>query len=298
LAGRILATLANTRSLRPLSPLVLEERSAMLSIIVSWRDRLELATALPGLIGSARALGGDLTIVNYGGSQALLLDQVGSYAGEVRIVQVPGQQYFNKGRAHNLGVAGTDQPMLFFCDCDIVLEPAVLQELTEQVALNDGTFGTLAGVRESKRNSRNGRHVVCFGYELRIRTADNRELRIVDHEEDAADGTRQAPGLLMVRRTDFLSVGGYNSQLHVYGWGWDDQDMIARLTLGAGLRRIMKGSATHLSHDDLARVQAYPMSNRWESRDKMFRQALDNYDRADFHGTYDADVRITRPSAI
>jgi hypothetical protein len=28
----------------------------------------------------------------------------------------------------------------------------------------------------------------------------------------------------------------------------------------------------------------------------MFRQALDNYDRADFHGTYDADVRITRPS--
>ena len=52
----------------------------------------------------------------------------------------------------------------------------------------------------------------------------------------------------------------------------------------------MRGTATHLSHDDLARVQAYPMSNRWESRDKMFRQALDNYDRADFHGTYEADT--------
>lgn len=264
----------------------------MLSIIVSWRDRMELASALPGLLGSAHAVGGDLTIVNYGGSPELLRDQVGSYLDEVRIVEVAGERYFNKGRAHNLGVAHTDQPILFFCDCDIVLEPEVVRNLVERVTACTGTFGTLAGVRESQRNSRQGRHVVCFGYELRIRTADGRQLRIVDHEEDADDGTRHAPGLLVVRRTEFLSVGGYNSRLHVYGWGWDDQDMIARLTLGAGLCRIMQGTAIHLSHDDVARVQAYPMSNRWESRDRMFRQALDNYDRADFHGTYAADVQV------
>jgi predicted glycosyltransferase involved in capsule biosynthesis len=268
----------------------------MLSIIVSWRDRVELAGALPGLLASARAVGGDLTIVNYGGSPTMLQDQVGSYVDEVRIVEVSSEQYFNKGRAHNLGVARTQQPMLFFCDCDIVLEPTVVRDLVEQVSASTGAFGTLAGVRESQLNSRNGNHVVCFGYELRIRTADNRELHIVDHEEDAEDGTRHAPGLLVVRRTDFLSVAGYNSQLHVYGWGWDDQDMIARLTLGAGLRRIMHGTATHLSHDDLARVRAYPMSNRWESRDKMFRQALANYDRADFLGTYESDMRMVAPS--
>ncbi|HUO36609.1 MAG TPA: galactosyltransferase-related protein [Mycobacterium sp.] len=266
----------------------------MLSIIVSWRDRVELAAALPSLLGAACAVGGDLTMVNYGGSSALLRDQIGSYVDDVRVVEVVGEEYFNKGRAHNLGVAHTDQPILFFCDCDIVLEPMVVRELVELVAENSGTFGTLAGVRESELNSRNGKHVVCFGYELRIRTADSRELRIVDHEEDADNGTRHAPGLLVVRRTDFLSIGGYNSKLHVYGWGWDDQDIIARLTLGAGLRRIVQGTATHLSHDDHARVQAYPMSNRWESRDKMFRQALDNYDRADFQGTYETDVRMSR----
>jgi hypothetical protein len=264
----------------------------MLSIIVSWRDRVELVSALPSLLGSAFAVGGDLTIVNYGGSPELLRDQVGSYVADVRIVEVAGERYFNKGRAHNLGVAHTNQPMLFFCDCDIILEPTVVRELVEEVFTNTGTFGTLAGVRESQPNSRNGKHVMCFGYELRIRTADNRELRIVDHEEDMEDGSRNAPGLLVVRRTDFLSISGYNSKLHVYGWGWDDQDMIARLTLGRGLRRITQGIATHLSHDDVARVQAYPMSNRWESRDKMFRQALDNYDRADFRGTYEADVRV------
>lgn len=168
-----------------------------LSIVVSWRNRVELAGALPSLVGSAIAVGGDLTIVNYGGSVSLLRDQVGSYVDEVRIVEVVGERYFNKGRAHNL--CSHPPADAFFCDCDIVLKPTVLCELVEQIAGSTGTFGTLAGVRESQRNSRNGKHVVCFGYELRIRTADNRELRIMDHEEDAEDGTRHAPGLLVVR---------------------------------------------------------------------------------------------------
>lgn len=262
----------------------------MLSIIVSWRDRMELARALPRLLASARAARGDLTIVNYGGSATSLREQTGSLANDIRIVEVVDDRYFNKGRAHNIGAGLTNQPMLFFCDCDILLEPTVVTSLLDEVCATGGSFGTLAGVRESERNSRDGKHVVCFGYELRIRTADGRQLRIIDQEEDAEDGTRHAPGLLMVRRADFLAIGGYNSRLHIYGWGWDDQDMIARLTLGAGLERIMRGTATHLSHDDRARVQAYPMSNRWESRDKMFRQALDNYDRADFLGTYETDI--------
>jgi glycosyltransferase involved in cell wall biosynthesis len=267
----------------------------MLSIVVSWRDRAELGRALPSLVSSAHRLGGDLTVVNFGGASAMLQEQLGLLAADVRVVEVRDERYFNKGRAHNVGAAHSSQPMLFFCDCDIMLEPVSLARLVEQVNASPGTFGTLAGVRESKRNARNGKHVVCFGYELRIRTADQRELRIVDHEEDAEDGTRHAPGLLVVRRSDFLAVGGYNARLHVYGWGWDDQDMIARLTLGAGLRRIMYGNAVHLSHDDDARVRAYPMANRWESRDKMFRQALDNYDRADFHGTYELDAAAPGP---
>jgi N-terminal domain of galactosyltransferase len=99
----------------------------------------------------------------------------------------------------------------------------------------------------------------------------------VDNEEDAEKGTRQAPGLLLVRRSDFMRIEGYNGRLH--GWGWEDQDMIARLTLGAGLRRIQRGVATHLSHGDTARIAHYPpVRDRWESRDRMFRQALSNYD--------------------
>jgi hypothetical protein len=130
--------------------------------------------------------------------------------------------------------------------------------------------------------------VVAFGYELHIKTADGRRLEIIDSEEDSQTGLRNAPGLLLVRRDDFVAINGYNAGLH--GWGWEDQDMIARLTLGRGLRRVMAGNAIHLSHDDHARIAHYPaVASRWESRDRMFRTALANYDDNNFRGTYDRD---------
>jgi predicted glycosyltransferase involved in capsule biosynthesis len=260
----------------------------MLSIVVSWRDRLELGRALPSIVKAATPLGGDVTVVNFDGSAEMLEEQLGDHAKSVRIVRVTGQRYFNKSIAQNVGAAHSNHQMLFFCDCDIVLDPDHVAELARQINERADAFGTIAGVHESEVNSRGGKHVVCFGYELRIRTADGAELSIVDNEEDASDGTRQAPGLLMVRRRDFELVNGYNGRLH--GWGWEDQDMIGRLTLGAKLRRVCYGSAVHLSHDDRARVQHYPLANRWESRDRMFRQALANYDNASFLGTYREDV--------
>ncbi|HEX3559468.1 MAG TPA: glycosyltransferase family 2 protein [Pyrinomonadaceae bacterium] len=259
-----------------------------LSIVVSWRDREEIAAALPSLVAAAREADGDVTVVNFGGSPEMLRAQLGDWASEVKVVEVREQKYFNKSCAQNMGAAQTTGELLFFCDCDIVLEPGTIKYLAEQVMTRPGTFGTLAGVRESQTNSRGGKHIVCFGYELLIITADKRRLRIVDNEEDANDGSRQAPGLLLVRRADFLSINGYNSQLH--GWGWEDQDMISRLTLGAGLERVIHGHAVHLSHDDHARISNYPVTDRWESRDRMFRQALANYDEANFRGTYQLDV--------
>lgn len=259
----------------------------MLSIIITWRNRKELRESLKKLVETSEKVNGDLTIVNFGGSREMLRSQLGIYSSKVSVVQVEQQKYFNKSCAQNIGAFHTTKPVLFFCDCDIILDPECIQYLLQQVSQKNGIFATLAGVKESEKNSRRGKNIVCFGYELKLRTASGRELHIVDNEEDASDGSRQAPGLLMVRRSDFYSINGYNSQL--LGWGWEDQDMIARLTLGSGLTRIQSGYAIHLSHDDSARVAHYPLQNRWESRDKMFRQALANYDEARFQGTYNKD---------
>jgi glycosyltransferase involved in cell wall biosynthesis len=276
----------------------------MLSIIVSWRDRHELTTALPNLLAACRSVDGDLTIVNFTGSASLLDEQIGEHRTAVRVVHVHGQRYFNKAAAQNVGAANSHHPILFFCDCDILLNSDEIATFARQLHDQEAIFGTLAGVRESVVNSRGGRHVVSFGYELRIRTQDGRHLHIVDSEEDAENGTRQAPGLLLVSRANFERIGGYNSDLH--GWGWEDQDMISRLTLGLGLTRRTQGYAVHLSHDDQARIAHYPhVTSRWESRDRMFRTALANYDEGNFTGSYlrdrdqlSAALEIKEPESI
>jgi hypothetical protein len=260
----------------------------MLSIVVSWRDRGELAMTLPSLLEAVASVGGEVVVVNFGGDQDMLSEQLGTKRHLVEVVEVHTNGYFNKSKAQNLGAAASTNPHIFFCDCDILLDPLSLRELVERVRDTTASFGTLSGVRESEVNSRGGNHVVSFGYTLNIRTADGRSLKIVDSEEDAETGLRNAPGLLLVGREDFLRVNGYNGRL--LGWGWEDQDMIGRLTLGAGLTRVFHGNAIHVSHDDKARVAHYPLANRWESRDKMFRQALAFYDSGDFQGTFLGDL--------
>jgi hypothetical protein len=273
----------------------------MVSIIVTWRNRKEISTAAESLIACATALAGELLIVNFGGN----LDELREYlpsmpSATTRIVDVPQQQYFNKPKAANLGALHAQNSTLFFCDCDIILETSVFESLCREVRDNVGRFATFAGVRETALNSRGAGFVTRFGYELLIKTGSGREVRIFDHEEDANDGSRHAPGLLFVNKTDFLSVNGYNSGLD--GWGWEDQDMICRLTLGAGLQRLQRGTVLHISHDERARIGAYPFADRWESRDKMFRRALASYDRGNFQGTFSEDTSeaegITRVTAF
>jgi hypothetical protein len=260
----------------------------MLSLIVTWRDREELARALPSLIAAVESVEGELIVVNFGGDTQRLGAQLEDFAERVRVVSGPPQRYFHKAVANNLGARFANYPLMFFCDCDIILPEDLMVSLTQRMMASPGHFATLAGVCETETNSRGGRHVVSFGYQLDIKTADGRRLRIVDNEEDATDGTRQAPGLLLVHKDDFLRIDGYNGQLH--GWGWEDQDMISRLTLGAGLTRINEGKALHISHDDDGRISAYPpVSSRWESRDRMFRTALANYDDANFMGSFTVD---------
>ena len=232
------------------------EATSGIGIVVSWRDRCELGRVLPALTRCAIRHQGEVTIVNYGGDKAHLSAMTRDVEPIVTIVTVRDQRWFNKAKAQNIGAAHSRKRLLFFCDCDILIGDGALDELVAQVSANIGTFGTVAGVTESEQNARRAGNVVMFGYHLKIRLANGRTLQIIDNEEDADDGTRQAPGLLVAHRESFERLGGYNGRLH--GWGWEDQDMIARLTLGEGLTRIQSGHVIHLSHDDDARIRHYP----------------------------------------
>jgi hypothetical protein len=88
----------------------------MVSIIVSWRDRNELGTALPFLSASALQVGGEVIIVNFSGDACLLETLLKGDYRNLKLVTVLGQQYFNKAAAQNMGAAHAEYPLLFFCD--------------------------------------------------------------------------------------------------------------------------------------------------------------------------------------
>ena len=269
----------------------------MLSIIVPWYNRQELKLALLNLAKSMEEIGGDITIVNLGGDQELLESQVKDWKKFLSIINITSQGNFNKPVAQNIGASYAKFPYLFFCDCDIILPPGILLSLFNKIKENNNVFGTLAGIKETEINSRKANNLILFGYELRLKIADGTEVKIVDNEEDAEVGTRQAPGLLLVKRSDFEKINGYNSQLD--GWGWEDQDMICRLTLKGKLTRISWGTAFHISHDDETRMQGYHnYDDRWQSRDKMFRRALANYDQDFFMGSYTKDIKSYKSSIL
>lgn len=262
----------------------------MISIIIPWFNRAELKEALPNIIANAEYVSGNVTIVNFNGDREFIDEQVGNLKKKLKIIHVSKDSVFNKPAAQNIGAHYTNHDYLFFCDCDIYFqEPTTLYHLFEKVKQHGKAFGTLEGVKETKLNARNASNLVMFGYQLNLKIADGTKVTIIDNEEDASDGTRQAPGILLVKRTDFELIGGYNSKLD--GWGWEDQDMICRLSLSAKLQRISCGKAMHISHDDESRMLGYKnYHDRWYSRDIMFRRALANYDMNNFMGTFGVDV--------
>ena len=261
----------------------------MISIIVTWNGRTGIEHSLSSILRAGADVGGEVIIVNFGGNLEQLCGELPHDRSSLRLISVAGTKSFNKSAAQNIGIANAVHPICFFCDCDIVLPVPGLKQIVSDGLDVEHEFRTIKNIRETELNTREARNIRSFGYTLRIRLQNDRMIEIVDSEEDIESGLRSSPGLLIAARRHIVEINGYNSSF--LGWGWEDQDMICRLTLGLGLRRSSIGCLDHISHNETSRVVNYPAGlSRWETRDKMFRAALANYDYANFLGTLSTDV--------
>nr|WP_298719428.1 glycosyltransferase family 2 protein [uncultured Steroidobacter sp.] len=240
------------------------------------------------LVRETDAIGGEVIIANHGGDTAQLSALLGAHTSAVQIATIPSDSYFSKTCAMNVGGFLSRHDVLFFCDCDIIPEPGTVAHLAAAVRNRSDAFATIKRVRESDPPGDKAGHITRFDYCMRLTTRTGRQVCIDNHAQDLPAGYRNAPGLLCVRRAHFIEIRGYNSRLA--GWGWEDQDMICRLTLGLGLQRVDEGEVIHVSHSDAERTFAYEDTDRWISRDRAFRRSLARYDEGDFLGTLDSDV--------
>jgi hypothetical protein len=260
-----------------------------LSIIIPWRDRPEIATTLRenSAVFSAHNL--EVVVVNCGGDAAQLRAAIeGACFGRLRFVELKGAD-FNKSLALNLGVCVARAPHLFFLDTDVTLKGDFLAEALG--LLDSECFVTVERAFESAATAADEESQLEEVAQLiRLVAAGGREAWVETNRTRLRDGSRSAPGLVMLSREHFVAVDGMNSDLH--GWGWEDLDLLVRLQLALGLHRRQAGSVVHLTHGDELRY--FGGRGRAGSEQINFSTCLENYRLGHLYGTYADDVRTWR----
>lgn len=255
----------------------------MLSIITTWCDRSELCQTLPLNLSllHERDYDVEVLVINVGGNLRKLTTLFASIEDPIlRLIDLPSDS-FNKSLALNIAAFCSTRENIFMVDADVILNADVLCEM--QDTLSAGTFVTIRTVIESRPaplESRLREMVETTKYLCRDGKKASIEYRA------GGDGSRCGPGLILVKKKDFISVGGFNSALE--HWGFEDYDFQLRLQFELGLRRKTVGKVVHLSH------------NPYSARSKMVKRsdslpwnraiAERNYSRGNFIGTYSQDL--------
>ena len=128
---------------------------------------------------------------------------------------------------------------------------------------------------------------MALAHVVELETAAGERVRIETNRREFRHGSRGGPGLIALRRQDFLAVDGMNSDLR--GWGFEDVDLVARLQLCELGPRVAVGGALHLSHDDSLRSTAGAARARSEQHN--FAVCLANYRLGHLRGTFTDDVQ-------
>jgi glycosyltransferase involved in cell wall biosynthesis len=251
----------------------------MLTIVIPWCNRDTLAKAMRANEHVFRKVQPYVVVVNCGGDNEMLKCMMPvSPAYRLAIVTV-ARDAFNKAVANNIGVRFAERKYVLFLDADIVVTERCVRSLIQQ--LDHNTFVTISHVKESSRargySSRSKLLTLQHYIEASI---GRRSISLELSKVDFRNGSRSGPGLVLVRRSDFIRVGGMNGDLT--GWGWEDADLLFRLQ-SSGLARRCTGTVLHLSHEVTEGNLASQARNQ--------AHCIANYCLGHLQGTYSRDVR-------
>jgi predicted glycosyltransferase involved in capsule biosynthesis len=265
-----------------------------ISVIIAWADRDELASCLRQNAGMLNREGVEVLVVNAGGSAARLRSCVsGARYQSLRIIDVPVQK-FNKSLALNLGAHFSRGGKLFVLDADIVMRSDFISEASPM--LEEGAFVTIRRRYESATPYPSpvwGTLAKNSGCIESVRRTQNIELQFSDGSittlrisvNDLLTGSDAGHGHVLLKKADFLAVGGYHSDVNT--WGWEDDDLLFRLQKILGLRHCEAGEALHLSHNDDRRM--LQGASKFSSNAANMLQCLLRYAKRNFGGTYFED---------
>lgn len=260
-------------------------QSALFSIIIPWSNRPSLLQTLQENRAAFLSYPIELIIVNGGGDVAMLEDLIRQADMDIQVIHLPAMKVFNKCYCLNVGAHHAQGRYLFFLDADIIFTETLLTEVLTYLPAD--YFVTVEKVKESAAKPGGpSSYLSELAYYIEITDIEQRRVKIETSRLFINEKSRSAPGLIFMKREDFEAVNGMNAALE--GWGWEDNDLLARLQLVLALQWKRCGSAVHLTHGDDVRV--LPAGSRHASEQRNFGICLDNYSQGNYQGTYKEDI--------
>lgn len=259
-----------------------------ISIIIPWCNRQEIKKTLSQNKSIFQKYNVEIIIVNHGGDT----DKLDLICKDLSISNLKTlnlkSAHFNKCTALNIGAYKARFYILFFLDADIILRDDFLVLAIEK--LSNFNFLTIERVFESNKEEKENKKKISYlnevAYFTELTSHTHDKVLLETNRVRFTDGSRSAPGLLLIYREHFIKIDGMNSSLE--HWGWEDLDLIARLQLALGLSHQRLGSVTHLSHEDNVRN----LGGKSRSQNEMtnFSLCLSNYIQGQYKGTYSQDI--------
>ncbi|ASZ13767.1 glycosyltransferase [Chitinophaga pendula] len=260
-------------------------QSVLFSIIIPWSNRPSLLQTLQDNRAAFLSYPTEIIIVNGGGDEAMLTDIVRQADLDIQVLSLSAMKVFNKCYCLNVGAHHAKGQYLFFLDADIIFTEALLTEVLTYLPADH--FVTVEKVKESAAKPGGpSSYLSELAYYIEIADITQRRVKIETSRIFINEKSRSAPGLIFMKRADFETVNGMNAALE--GWGWEDNDLLARLQLVLALQWKRCGSAIHLTHGDDVRV--LPAGSRQVSEQRNFGICLDNYSQGNYLGTYKQDI--------
>ena len=256
-----------------------------LSVIITWYNRPELRRTLDENRLLFERHGAEVIVVNCGGSETELRGVL-SGTGPRRLRRIDVHTtVFNKSLALNLGASVAQSERLFLLDADIILKEDFLPTAFDAVAAQ--SFFTVERVVESNPEPPPQDHLEEMSNQLSFVGRGGRRATATVRRR-FHEGSRNAPGLVVLAREHFLKVGGMNADL--LGYGWEDRDLLLRLQFALGLEERSAGTVVHLSHKDENQHEAW--RDRKQGEQSNFAACLKNYRAGHYAGTYDDDLSV------
>jgi hypothetical protein len=271
--------------------------SPKLSVLVPWCDREELQECLERNSGWIEQNEAEVLVLNCGGNLDNFKKSArGQERNWLRPIHIP-RAAFNKCLALNIGTMMGHSPVVLALDADTILASDVVARSLS--FLSGPAFVTTEWLHETVPNPAFKKVVSSLqGIEdqglvdVRYNTYAEflyKDGSVISHRtfrQSQLTANRAGAGVLFVKKEHLLEVGGYNSELEL--WGWEDNDIAIRLRTVLDLEHLEIGDAIHMSHSDSKR--ALNGLARMETSLQNLARLCPRYSMKNFQGTYAADT--------